>query len=98
MMHDTKGAVIIKSGDAFSQKDAGSDTNYGGHGDACGECAKEWDGTSFLIRCDACLAWYHGSCVSVSHAASKLLSRFSCPQCPGEILPRLNPCARAVGR
>ncbi|BFZ55717.1 COMPASS (complex proteins associated with Set1p) component [Savitreella phatthalungensis] len=35
----------------------------------------------WMIGCDACEEWYHGSCVRVSRTDEHLLAQFYCPRC-----------------
>ena len=35
----------------------------------------------FMIACDYCGGWYHGSCVGVSEDAATLLETYKCPAC-----------------
>lgn len=35
----------------------------------------------WMIGCDGCEEWYHGSCVSVSKRDEKLVAKYYCPRC-----------------
>lgn len=43
-------------------------------------CRKPDDGT-WMIGCDFCDEWYHGSCVKISQQFEELLVKFACPAC-----------------
>ena len=46
-------------------------------------CRKKYDGT-FMIACDYCNEWYHGSCVGVPEAPSNKLPSYKCEACAEE--------------
>ena len=39
------------------------------------------DTGSFMIQCDECREWFHGSCVKVTQAYAAKLAFFLCPEC-----------------
>lgn len=39
------------------------------------------DCSTFMIACDICEEWYHGSCVGVEEAESSKIKRYACPPC-----------------
>jgi hypothetical protein len=43
-------------------------------------CAQP-DGGRFMVECDACASWFHGSCVGVSKRAAVLLDSWRCARC-----------------
>ena len=36
---------------------------------------------TFMIQCDECREWFHGTCVKVTAADAKGIDVFLCPQC-----------------
>lgn len=44
-------------------------------------CGQPYDETRFMIQCDACREWFHGSCVGVWEYVSVDLDKYHCPQC-----------------
>ncbi|KAJ8046741.1 CXXC-type zinc finger protein 1 [Holothuria leucospilota] len=42
---------------------------------------KSSDCSTFMIACDFCEEWYHGSCVGVEEAESSRIKRYACPPC-----------------
>ena len=43
-------------------------------------CRKPWQGR-FMIQCDFCDGWFHGSCVDVSSTEATQIDKYCCPQC-----------------
>ena len=43
-------------------------------------CRKPWQGR-FMIQCDFCDGWFHGSCVDVSSTEATQIDKYRCPQC-----------------
>ncbi|PIK62821.1 putative CXXC-type zinc finger protein 1 [Apostichopus japonicus] len=39
------------------------------------------DCSTFMIACDICEEWYHGSCVGVEESESSKIKRYACPPC-----------------
>lgn len=46
-------------------------------------CRRPYDPTVdvFMICCDACDEWYHGSCVNINQREAKKIGRYVCPRC-----------------
>ena len=42
---------------------------------------------SFMVGCDNCDKWFHGSCMKIDKAASETLTKWICPPCSGEQTP-----------
>ncbi|XP_033101305.1 uncharacterized protein LOC117104554 [Anneissia japonica] len=49
-------------------------------------CHKPWAG-AFMIQCDYCDVWYHGSCVNISPSDALDIDLYKCAQCrnPGQL-------------
>ena len=43
-------------------------------------CRKPWQGR-FMIQCDSCNEWYHGSCANVTVTDALDIAEFKCPVC-----------------
>ncbi len=43
-------------------------------------CRQPWQGR-FMIQCDGCDEWFHGSCVDVTPSESLLMDKYWCPPC-----------------
>ncbi|KAL8604519.1 hypothetical protein ACOMHN_015803 [Nucella lapillus] len=43
-------------------------------------CRKPWSGR-FMIQCDYCLEWYHGSCVNVTASDALDMAKYKCKAC-----------------
>ena len=43
-------------------------------------CRKPWSGR-FMIQCDFCSEWYHGSCVNVSATDALNIDKYKCKPC-----------------
>lgn len=62
-------------------------------------CNQPWGGR-FMLECDDCAKWFHGSCVGVSKRASLILERWRCAPCAASAAAaaasaRLPPAVRA---
>ena len=44
-------------------------------------CQKPYDGR-FMVQCDVCDEWYHGSCIDITPQEAEQLDKFICPGCP----------------
>ncbi|KAJ1095060.1 hypothetical protein NDU88_000231 [Pleurodeles waltl] len=44
-------------------------------------CRLPYDVTRFMIECDACQDWFHGSCVGVEEAKATDIDLYHCPNC-----------------
>ncbi|XP_041330451.1 histone lysine demethylase PHF8, partial [Pyrgilauda ruficollis] len=44
-------------------------------------CRLPYDVTRFMIECDGCQDWFHGSCVGVEEEAAAEIDLYHCPQC-----------------
>jgi hypothetical protein len=44
-------------------------------------CKKPYDATLFMIRCDCCANWFHGSCVGVNPEEGDVLPEYFCQSC-----------------
>ncbi|XP_065178289.1 lysine-specific demethylase 7B-like [Sycon ciliatum] len=58
-------------------------------------CRTPYSDGVFMIQCDRCEDWFHGSCVGVSEAQSSYIDQYHCPGCtaahgPMKIKPRRN--------
>ena len=43
-------------------------------------CKQQYDGR-FMIQCDTCDEWYHGSCVNISPSEAVNIDKYKCPVC-----------------
>lgn len=43
-------------------------------------CRKPWEGR-FMILCDYCQEWFHGSCVNVTSSEALNIDKYKCPGC-----------------
>ena len=43
-------------------------------------CRQENDGT-FMVNCDECDDWFHGTCVNITPAEAKKIPKYYCPEC-----------------
>eukprot|EP00039_Didymoeca_costata_P008181 m.108822 g.108822 ORF g.108822 m.108822 type:complete len:733 (+) comp13982_c0_seq2:225-2423(+) len=55
-------------------EDAGEDKLY------C-LCQSPYSSTEFMLRCDSCHDWLHGSCVGISEVQSEFIDQYCCPRC-----------------
>ncbi|CAM1323221.1 PHF2 (predicted), partial [Pycnogonum litorale] len=44
-------------------------------------CSQPYDPSKFMIQCDICKEWFHGSCVNLSEHQSLDIEKYHCPQC-----------------
>ncbi|XP_071487363.1 histone lysine demethylase PHF8-like [Diadema antillarum] len=44
-------------------------------------CKEAYDDTRFMIECDVCKDWFHGSCVGIREDQSDDIEEFHCPNC-----------------
>ncbi|EFX82823.1 hypothetical protein DAPPUDRAFT_302352 [Daphnia pulex] len=44
-------------------------------------CGKPYDNTQFMIQCDYCKEWFHGSCINVKEYQSHDIDKFFCSKC-----------------
>ncbi|KAL6040273.1 CXXC-type zinc finger protein 1 [Balamuthia mandrillaris] len=44
-------------------------------------CRRPYDADLFMIACDGCDEWYHGTCVNISEKEAKSLKTYLCPLC-----------------
>ncbi|KAJ7379357.1 Lsd1/2 complex PHD finger containing protein Phf2 [Desmophyllum pertusum] len=44
-------------------------------------CRRPYDSSQFMIQCDSCEEWYHGSCVGIEEFQSSDIERYHCPDC-----------------
>ena len=51
-------------------------------------CKKPWSG-QFMIQCDYCQEWYHGSCIDLTPSEALSIDKFRCQDCGG--VPRSSP-------
>ena len=40
-------------------------------------------GNKFMIACDGCEEWFHGSCISINSDQAKTVDKYYCPFCRG---------------
>jgi hypothetical protein len=43
-------------------------------------CKRPWEGR-FMIMCDYCMEWYHGSCVNISPSEALEINKYKCDKC-----------------
>ncbi|XP_074644108.1 histone lysine demethylase PHF8-like [Tubulanus polymorphus] len=44
-------------------------------------CRQHYDETRFMIQCDVCKDWYHGSCVGIQEFQASDIEIYHCPHC-----------------
>lgn len=44
-------------------------------------CGQPYDSNRFMIQCDICCDWFHGSCVGVKEIIASDLDKYHCPAC-----------------
>ncbi|XP_031568389.1 lysine-specific demethylase 7B-like [Actinia tenebrosa] len=44
-------------------------------------CRKPYDSSQFMIACDSCGEWFHGSCVGIQEHQASDIERYHCPNC-----------------
>ncbi|XP_046841097.1 lysine-specific demethylase 7A-like [Xenia sp. Carnegie-2017] len=44
-------------------------------------CRQPYDEMQFMIQCDACDDWFHGSCVGIEEYQANDIERYHCPRC-----------------
>ncbi|XP_028408036.1 lysine-specific demethylase 7B-like isoform X2 [Dendronephthya gigantea] len=44
-------------------------------------CRKPYDYLQFMIQCDVCDDWFHGSCVGIEEYQANDIERYHCPRC-----------------
>ncbi|CAL9703806.1 unnamed protein product [Knipowitschia caucasica] len=44
-------------------------------------CRLPYDVTQFMIECDVCKDWFHGSCVGVDEDDAPDIDLYHCPNC-----------------
>eukprot|EP01083_Nonionella_stella_P147160 463846_1 len=47
-------------------------------------CRKPYNEDEFMIACDKCNDWYHGSCIGVDENFSKRIDKYHCFRCEGK--------------
>ncbi|XP_066997900.1 histone lysine demethylase PHF8 isoform X2 [Anabrus simplex] len=52
-------------------------------------CGQLYDANRFMIQCDMCKEWFHGSCVGVQEYQSVDLDKYHCPRCEPAYGPSL---------
>ncbi len=68
---------------ANSATSSSASSGGGGDGEVYCFCRRPYDPTVdvFMICCDVCDEWYHGSCVGVNQREAKKIARYVCPRC-----------------
>ncbi|CAF2522160.1 unnamed protein product [Rotaria sp. Silwood2] len=67
------------SSGSFSQKSLSNSSLGDGQVLYC--LCRSSDCSVFMIACDACNIWYHGSCIGISEKESARIENFFCHQC-----------------
>ena len=62
------------------KKTPGSNLSARGEDRVYCSCRKQWQGR-FMIQCDYCREWYHGSCVDVTATDALRINRYKCAEC-----------------
>ncbi|GIY95186.1 lysine-specific demethylase 7A [Caerostris extrusa] len=52
-------------------------------------CGEPYDSLRFMIQCDSCKDWYHGSCVNVKEHESPDIEKYHCVQCQEIVGPSI---------
>ncbi|GFQ66049.1 lysine-specific demethylase 7A [Trichonephila clavata] len=52
-------------------------------------CGEPYDSVRFMIQCDSCKDWYHGSCVNVKEHESSDIEKYHCVQCQKIVGPSI---------
>ena len=60
-------------------------------------CRQPYQGR-FMIQCDVCDEWYHGSCVNISATDALQIDKYKCPDCVRRPLLTVLFCMFAVSR
>lgn len=58
-------------------------------------CRLPYDVTRFMIECDMCQDWFHGSCVGVEEEKAADIDLYHCPNCEvlhGPSIMKKTPC------
>jgi Zn finger protein HypA/HybF involved in hydrogenase expression len=50
-------------------------------------CQRKYQEGEWMIECEACEGWFHGSCVGVKQEESHLLVDWRCPSCRPHSVP-----------
>ena len=53
-------------------------------------CRNEFEENEFMIQCDLCQEWYHGSCINFGQKDNLHISGFDCFLCCGKRIPKLS--------
>uniref|UniRef100_A0A8C1HKA8 Histone lysine demethylase PHF8 n=1 Tax=Cyprinus carpio carpio TaxID=630221 RepID=A0A8C1HKA8_CYPCA len=65
-------------------------------------CRLPYDVTRFMIECDVCQDWFHGSCVGVEEDKAADIDQYHCPNCQVTHGPSVSKCRKyciiTVGR
>uniref|UniRef100_A0A3Q3K7P9 Uncharacterized protein n=1 Tax=Monopterus albus TaxID=43700 RepID=A0A3Q3K7P9_MONAL len=61
-------------------------------------CRLPYDVTRFMIECDICQDWFHGSCVGVEEDKAAEIDLYHCPNCQVTHGPSVNGGGAALGR
>ncbi|OLL26148.1 Set1 complex component spp1 [Neolecta irregularis DAH-3] len=68
------------SDDNSSTNEVHSSPRYGAGDEIYCICRKP-DGGRWMIACDYCDNWFHGSCINISQSEGDLVDRYFCPTC-----------------
>ncbi|KAF5276696.1 hypothetical protein FQA39_LY06500 [Lamprigera yunnana] len=53
-------------------------------------CGRTYDPNAFMIQCDACKDWFHGSCCNFQEYTAIDIEKFHCPRCTPMYGPSIN--------